>query len=179
VCDGKRFKKAILDVRHKGRNVDDILDLTVDQATEFFHDQRRILRALEPLRDVGLGYLRLGQNTSTLSGGEAQRLKLAGHLAERGTRRHLMMLFDEPTTGLHPADLDVLMRVFRKLLARGTSLVIIEHNLDLIAQADWIIDLGPEGGDAGGRVVFAGPLGRFLDHPTSHTAGFLRKHLSH
>ena len=179
VCDGKRFKKAILDVRHKGRNVDDILDLTVDQATEFFHDQRRILRALEPLRDVGLGYLRLGQNTSTLSGGEAQRLKLAGHLAERGTRRHLMMLFDEPTTGLHPADLDVLMRVFRKLLARGTSLVIIEHNLDLIARADWIIDLGPEGGDAGGRVVFAGPLDRFFSHPTSHTAAFLRKHLSH
>ena len=179
VCDGKRFKKTILDVRYRGLNVDDILELTVDQATEFFHDQRRIIRALEPLRDVGLGYLRLGQNTSTLSGGEAQRLKLAGHLAERGTRRHLMMLFDEPTTGLHPADLDVLMRVFRKLLDRGTTLVIIEHNLDLISQADWIIDLGPEGGDAGGQIVFAGPFDRFLPHPTSHTARFLRQHLSH
>jgi len=179
VCDGKRFKKTILDVRYKGLNVDDILELTVDQATEFFHDQRRVIRALEPLRDVGLGYLRLGQNTSTLSGGEAQRLKLAGHLAERGTRRHVMMLFDEPTTGLHPADLDVLMRVFRQLLDRGTTLVIIEHNLDLISQADWIIDLGPEGGDAGGQIVYAGPFDRFLSHPTSHTADFLRNHLAH
>jgi excinuclease ABC subunit A len=178
VCDGKRFKKTILDIRYKGRNVDEILELTVDQATDFFHDQRKIVRTLEPLRDVGLGYLRLGQNTSTLSGGEAQRLKLAGHLAERGTRRHVMMLFDEPTTGLHPADLDVLMRVFRKLLDKGTSLIIIEHNLDLIAQADWVIDLGPEGGDAGGRVVFAGPFDRFVNHPTSYTARFLRKHLS-
>jgi len=178
VCDGKRFQKTTLDIRCKGLNIDDILDLTVDQAIEFFHDQRKIVRALEPLRDVGLGYLRLGQNTSTLSGGEAQRLKLAGHLAERGARRHLMMLFDEPTTGLHPADLDVLMGVFRKLLNRGTTLVIIEHNLDLIAQADWIIDLGPEGGDAGGEIVFAGPFERFLSHPTSHTAHFLRKHLS-
>ncbi|MCX8036720.1 MAG: excinuclease ABC subunit UvrA [Candidatus Sumerlaeia bacterium] len=177
VCDGKRFKKNILEIKYKGLNIVEILELTADRAADFFHDQRKIVRALQPLRDVGLGYLRLGQNTSTLSGGEAQRLKLAGHLAERGSRRHLMMLFDEPTTGLHPADLDVLMNVFRKLLNRGATLVIIEHNLDLIAQADWIIDLGPEGGDGGGQVVFAGPRARFLDHPTSHTAAFLRKHL--
>ncbi len=177
VCDGRRFKKNILEIKYKGLNVVEILELTADRATEFFHDQRKIVRALQPLRDVGLGYLRLGQNTSTLSGGEAQRLKLAGHLAERGTRRHLMMLFDEPTTGLHPADLDILMNVFRKLLDRGTTLVVIEHNLDLIAQADWIIDLGPEGGEAGGQIVFAGPRERLLDHPASHTAAFLRKHL--
>jgi len=178
VCDGKRFKKSILDIRYKGLNISEILDLTVDEATRFFHDHPRVVKALEPLRDVGLGYLRLGQSTSTLSGGEAQRLKLAAHLARRGTRRHLMMLFDEPTTGLHPADLEKLLRVFRKLLDRGATLVVIEHNLDLIAQADWIIDLGPEGGDAGGEVVYAGPFEEFLSHPTSHTARFLRGHLA-
>jgi excinuclease ABC subunit A len=177
VCDGKRFKQSMLDIRYKGLNITDILELTVEQATEFFHDRRKIVRALEPLRDVGLGYLRLGQNTATLSGGEAQRLKLASHLVQRGSRRHVMMLFDEPTTGLHPADLDTLMKVFRKLLNRGTTLVVIEHNLDMIAQAEWIIDLGPEGGDEGGEVVFAGRLEEFIEHPDSHTAKYLRGHV--
>jgi excinuclease ABC subunit A len=176
-CDGKRFKPSMLDIRYKGLNIDEVLDLTVERAMEFFHDRKKIVRALEPLRDVGLGYLRLGQNTSTLSGGEAQRLKLASYIAQRASRSHLMMLFDEPTTGLHPADIDVLMKVLHRLLDRGVTLVVIEHNLELIAQADWILDLGPEGGDAGGELVYAGPFADFLSHKTSHTARFLREHL--
>ncbi len=156
-CDGQRFQERILEVEYNGKNITAILDLTVDEAIGFFAGHATIVRGLQPLADVGLGYLRLGQATNTLSGGEAQRLKLASHLAEaEKSEGNMLLVFDEPTTGLHAADLDVLMRVFDRLLDRGFSLLIIEHNLELIRRADWIIDLGPEGGNGGGRIVTQG-----------------------
>lgn len=177
-CEGKRFKKHILDIRYRGKNIYDILNMTVTEAKEFFSDSPEVCNALEPLVEVGLGYLRLGQNTTTLSGGEAQRLKLAGFLTQALSSRHrkkLFLIFDEPTTGLHPADIDTLVRVLNLLVDRGYSILVIEHNLDLIAHADWIIDLGPEGGDEGGRVVAAGTPLDLLRHPDSYTAHYLQK----
>ncbi|MCD6385422.1 excinuclease ABC subunit UvrA, partial [Candidatus Sumerlaeota bacterium] len=171
-CEGKRFKKHILDIKYRGKNIYDILNLTVTEAMEFFHDSPEVCKALEPLVQVGLGYLRLGQNTTTLSGGEAQRLKLASFLSQALSSKHrkkIFLIFDEPTTGLHPADIDTLARVMNLLVDRGYSILVIEHNLDLIAYADWIIDLGPEGGDKGGRVVASGTLRDLLHHPTSYT----------
>ena len=164
-CNGRRFRDDVLEVRLQtddggGLSIADVLDLTVDEAADRFAGDARILRALQPLKDVGLGYVRLGQPVPTLSGGEAQRLKLASHLASgtgTGAKSHILFLFDEPTTGLHFADIATLLVAFRKLQAAGHSLVVIEHNLDVIVAADHVIDLGPEGGEAGGRVVFAGP----------------------
>ena len=177
-CGGKRFKKKVLDVHWNGKNVNDILDMTVDGAMVHFAEHAAITSRLQPLADVGLGYLRLGQNTTTLSGGEAQRLKLASYLAapKRG-ERHLF-IFDEPTTGLHMADVQVLLRTFHRLVHAGHSLLVIEHNLDFISQADWIIDLGPEGGEAGGRLVVAGPPEKVAAGEESHTGRFLRERLA-
>jgi excinuclease ABC subunit A len=162
-CGGSRFRKDVLDVAIPGagdgrrRNVAEVLELTVDEAYGFFADRPKVLRGLAPLREVGLGYLKLGQPVPTLSGGEAQRLKLASHLVDAKRRAaHTLFLFDEPTTGLHFADISRLLQAFRSLRDAGHSLVVIEHNLDVIAAADWIVDLGPEGGERGGRVVFAG-----------------------
>ncbi|MBK1727668.1 excinuclease ABC subunit A, partial [Halorhodospira neutriphila] len=159
-CDGRRFRAEVLEVRIEGADgrtaaIHDLLGMTADDAAAFFADQPEVLRRLEPLRAVGLGYLRLGQPVPTLSGGEAQRLKLAGHLAERrggGT----LLIFDEPTTGLHFSDIQVLLDAFQRLVEAGHSLLVIEHNLDLLANADWLLELGPEGGEAGGRLVAAG-----------------------
>ncbi|MBI1292180.1 excinuclease ABC subunit A [bacterium] len=174
-CEGRRFKDHILTVQWNGHTIESILSLTVDQAVEVFRDHQRVLNGLVPLQRVGLGYLRLGQSTATLSGGEAQRLKLAAHIAEAGTRaRRTMLLFDEPSTGLHPADLDVLMRVFRQLTDEGFSLVVIEHNLQLIRQADYVIDMGPEGGERGGMVVCTGTPEEIAAHPLSITGRYLR-----
>jgi len=175
-CNGQRFRRPVLEVRHQGRSIAEMLGLTVNEAAAAFAEHPDIRRALEPLRAVGLGYLKLGQPVPTLSGGEAQRLKLAGHLAERGGRRrgHTLFLFDEPTTGLHFADIAVLLNAFDRLLRAGHSLVVIEHNLDLIEAADWIVDLGPEGGDGGGQVVCQGTPEAVCAHPTSHTAQALR-----
>ena len=173
MCGGKRFQPRVLEVPYKGRNIDDILAMTVDDACGFFGDQSTVVRRLAPLREVGLGYLTLGQSTSTLSGGEAQRLKLASHLATGSDLSRTMMIFDEPTTGLHLADLAVLAGVFRSLVARGCSLVVIEHNLEIIREADWIIDLGPEGGDGGGCLVAEGPPERVARTRDSHTGRFL------
>lgn len=176
-CGGKRFEARVLQAHYRGRNVDDILSMTVDDATEFFAEEPTIIRRLAPLRDVGLGYLTLGQNTATLSGGEAQRLKLASHLATGGpvSARRTMMIFDEPTTGLSLSDLNVLSRVFRRLVEEGYSLVIIEHNLEIIRQADWILDLGPEGGDGGGELIAQGPPEAIAAEPRSHTGRFLKE----
>ncbi len=175
ICDGRRFQKHVLGVRWRGRNIAEILDMTVDDAVEFFAEYPAITRRLQPLRDVGLGYLRLGQSTATLSGGEAQRLKLAAYLGVESSGLRTMMIFDEPTTGLHLADLDVLLQVFRRLVSRGYSLVVIEHNLELICWADWIIDLGPEGGANGGFVVATGTPGQVAQVEASHTGKFLRE----
>jgi excinuclease ABC subunit A len=174
VCEGARFQPHILDVDWQGRNITDILNLTVEEALVIFSSERIILRGLQPLSDVGLGYLRLGQATSTLSGGEAQRLKLASHLAEADAHAgRVLLIFDEPTTGLHAADIEVLLRVFDQAIARGFSLLVIEHNLELIRRADWVIDLGPEGGDQGGRLLAEGPPEAIAANPSSLTGKFL------
>ncbi|EYC50193.1 excinuclease ABC subunit A [Hylemonella gracilis str. Niagara R] len=188
-CDGKRFRPEILEVtiERAGRafNVADVLELTVHEATQLFAQDREVLRALQPIADVGLEYLRLGQPVPTLSGGEAQRLKLAGFLAEAaraaGSRQFIakkgtLFLFDEPTTGLHFDDIAKLMRALRKLLDAGHSLLVIEHNLDVMRASDWLIDLGPEGGEAGGQVVAVGTPEELRQHPTSHTARALREY---
>jgi excinuclease ABC subunit A len=187
-CDGKRYRPEVLEVRVErgGRyfNVADVLDLTVSEAAEVFGNDREVIRALQPIVDVGLEYVKLGQPVPTLSGGEAQRLKLAGFLAEAAksasksrqplARRGTLFLFDEPTTGLHFDDIAKLMRSLRKLLDAGHSLVVIEHNLDVIRAADWLVDLGPEGGVAGGLVVAEGPPEEVRNHASSHTAKALR-----
>jgi excinuclease ABC subunit A len=165
----------VLDVRWNGRNIDDILDMTVDEAVAHFAEHAAIVHRLQPLVDVGLGYLRLGQNTASLSGGEAQRLKLASYLAAPRKGETHLFIFDEPTTGLHMADVQVLLKTFHRLVHAGHSLLVIEHNLDFISQADWVIDLGPEGGAAGGQVVVAGPTEKVAACARSHTGRFLRE----
>ncbi|NUP90203.1 MAG: excinuclease ABC subunit UvrA [Candidatus Sumerlaeia bacterium] len=173
-CAGRRFKPHVLEIEHRGKSIDAILAMTIDEARAFFAAHPRIVRALQPLVDAGLGYLRLGQSTATLSGGEAQRLKLAAHLAPgRETKRHLFLL-DEPTTGLHLADVDVLLATLDRLVRAGHSVIVIEHNLELIRSADWIIDLGPEGGDDGGRLLAQGPPSAIAACAVSHTGAFLR-----
>jgi excinuclease ABC subunit A len=166
-----------LGVRFKGRNVAEVLELTVDEAIGFFAAERRLLCRLRLLAEVGLGYLRLGQPTSTLSGGEAQRLKLASFLDRPGSEKPRLFLFDEPTTGLHLADIDLLYRTLRRLVQRGDGVVVVEHSLDLIARADWVVDLGPGGGAHGGELLYCGPLGSFLDRGASPTARELRAFL--
>ena len=177
VCEGKRFRSEILKVQYRDKNISDVLEMTVDEAIAFFHDHGRIVSKLQILTDVGLGYLTLGQPTSTLSGGESQRLKLAQHIGE-GTKGKNLFIFDEPTTGLHMADVEILLATFRKLLSRGHSLIVIEHNLDLIRHADHVIDLGPEGGEEGGRIVVEGDLETVMTSEQSYTGQFLRKRLN-
>src|SRR6186713_1300739 len=185
-CDGKRYRSETLEIRREGadgsrRNIADVLDMTVTQALEFFKDVSGVAIRLQPLVDVGLEYVKLGQPVPTLSGGEAQRLKLAGHLAEAAADdtpsiRGKLFLFDEPTTGLHFEDVAKLLRAFRKLLKIGHSLLVIEHNLDVIRSSDWLIDLGPEGGDAGGQIVAAGTPAQVEANPASHTGRALREY---
>ncbi|MFW6159506.1 MAG: excinuclease ABC subunit UvrA [Acidobacteriota bacterium] len=176
-CKGKRYKKEILEVKYKGKNIDDILQMSVTEVSDFFAGHSKLLKKLKPLIDVGLGYLRLGQPTTTLSGGELQRIKLAYNLAHH-RENHLLYLFDEPTIGLHLDDVSTLIRCFQKLVEKGHSVVVIEHNLDLIKCADYIIDLGPEGGDRGGEIVAQGTPEEVAVFPSSITARFLRKYLS-
>jgi excinuclease ABC subunit A len=176
-CQGKRFKKEVLAVEWRGKNVDDILRLTVQEAAALFIDEKRIYRAVAGLLSVGLGYLRLGQSTATLSGGEAQRLKLAAYLAEKSPQPHLL-LFDEPTTGLHLQDIAVLHGTFRQLVEAGHTVLVVEHSLDLIAKADYIVDLGPGGGSEGGELLFAGPIREFLERGEGPTARELRAALN-
>ncbi|MBN2581468.1 MAG: excinuclease ABC subunit UvrA [Planctomycetes bacterium] len=176
-CNGRKFQRKVLDIRYHDKNINDILDMTVTEALQFFATDERIATRLQPLVDVGLGYLRLGQNTATLSGGEAQRLKLASFLAAQKKDKKCLLLFDEPTTGLHIADVRVLLQVFQRLVNAGHTVLVIEHNMDLITQSDWIIDLGPEGGDEGGRIVAAGPVREVARCKASHTARFLRERI--
>ena len=177
VCKGRRYNRETLEVRYKGRSIADVLDLTVSDALDFFSAQGRIAERLELLNDVGLGYLHLGQSATTLSGGEAQRVKLATELAKRDTGRTLYIL-DEPTTGLHFEDVRLLLEVLHRLVQKGNSVIVIEHNLDVLKTADWIIDLGPEGGVKGGRVVAEGTPEQVAAEPASHTGEFLRRVLA-
>ena len=178
-CKGERFKKDVLEVRFEGKNISDILDMTINQAIEFFseHGQRKIIQRLKPLQDVGLGYIKLGQPSSTLSGGENQRVKLAYYLAQEKAEPTLF-IFDEPTTGLHFHDIHRLLQAFNALVERGHTLVIIEHNLEVIKMADHIIDLGPEGGENGGSLVFAGTPEALVKNGKGYTARYLHEKLS-
>jgi excinuclease ABC subunit A len=173
VCRGKRFKAETLQAVYKGKNIVDVLEMTVEEAFGFFTRETKILNKLKGLRDVGLSYLRLGQPATTLSGGEAQRVKLAAQLVAP-TNAHTLFILDEPTTGLHFDDIATLLKTFNALIDAGHSLIVIEHNLDVIRSADWIIDLGPEGGDAGGRVVCTGTPETIAKCGPSHTGRFLR-----
>jgi len=173
VCKGKRYNRETLEVRFRGMNISDVLEMTVEDATSFFENQPRIHQKLQTLMDVGLGYIHLGQSATTLSGGEAQRVKLATELSKRDTGRTFYIL-DEPTTGLHFEDVRLLLEVLHRLVDRGNTVLVIEHNLDVIKTADWIIDLGPEGGDRGGSVVAAGTPEQVAEASTSYTGQYLK-----
>lgn len=177
-CHGKRFKKDILDVKFEGKNIYDILEMTVNQAVEFFeeHGENRIAQSLKPLQDVGLGYIKLGQSSSTLSGGENQRVKLAYYLGI-GKSKPTLFIFDEPTTGLHFHDTKKLIAAFNSLIAKGHSIIVIEHNMEIIKSADYIIDLGPEGGRGGGKILVQGTPEQVCNCKESYTAKFLRDKL--
>ncbi|MBS1238157.1 MAG: uvrA, partial [Deltaproteobacteria bacterium] len=176
-CGGKRFTKEVLEVRYRDKNMDDILSMTVTEAIAFFREQRSMGEALQPLVDVGLGYMRLGQPINTLSGGEAQRLKLCSFLKTRWVKPRLF-IFDEPTTGLHFEDIQKLLSVLQRLVDQGHTVLVIEHNMDVVKTADWVIDLGPEGGEQGGALLVAGPPEKVAAHKRSHTASFLKNYLS-
>jgi len=173
VCHGQRYNRETLAVQWKGRNIAQILDMTVAEAQVFFRDQPPIARKLQTLLDVGLGYVRLGQSATTLSGGEAQRVKLALELSRHASGRTLYIL-DEPTTGLHFADIALLLQVLARLRDAGNTVVVIEHNLDVIKTADWVIDLGPEGGAGGGRILATGTPEAIAAQEGSHTGRYLR-----
>jgi excinuclease ABC subunit A len=173
-CGGKRFNRDTLDIRYKGKHITEVLDLTVDDGTEFFVNVPALHQKLQTLQEVGLGYICLGQAATTLSGGEAQRVKLSRELSRRSTGRTLYIL-DEPTTGLHFADIQRLLEVLTRLVDGGNTVLVIEHNLDVIKTADYIIDLGPDGGDAGGRIVAMGPPERVAQVEESYTGHFLRE----
>ncbi len=175
VCKGRRFKDEVLEVEYKGKNIYDVLELSVDEAIEFFEEERDIVGKLQPLQDVGLGYIKLGQSSSTLSGGEAQRVKLAFYLSKENTSDRYLFIFDEPTTGLHFHDIHKLLHALDALIERGHTVIIVEHNMEVIQCADWIIDLGPEGGKHGGQLVYEGPLEGILEVKASHTGRFLKQ----
>ena len=180
-CHGQRFKRDVLDILYRGKNINDILNMTIDDAIDFFSQsdgatEKKIVKRLMPLHDVGLGYVKLGQSSSTLSGGENQRVKLAYYLAMEKPQP-TMFIFDEPTTGLHFHDISTLMKAFDRLIAMGHTVVIIEHNMDVIKCADHVIDIGPEGGDKGGEVVAIGTPEQVAANPASYTGQHLRSKL--
>ncbi|MFN0291288.1 excinuclease ABC subunit UvrA [Pedobacter helvus] len=177
-CGGKRFKQQVLDVTYQDKNVSDILDMTIDQAVEFFVKEPKIMAKLQPLVDVGLGYVHLGQSSNTLSGGEAQRIKLASFLIKGNNAQKAVFIFDEPTTGLHFHDIKKLLKALNTLIEQGSTVIVIEHNMDMIKCADWVIDIGPEGGDKGGNVVFEGKPEDLLKVENSYTGQFLKQHLA-
>jgi len=179
-CDGKRFKKEILEIKFSENNIADILAMSVNQAIDFFikNDKKIIANKIQPLKDVGLGYIKLGQSSNTLSGGEAQRTKIASFLSKGNTQNKMLFIFDEPTTGLHFNDINKLLKSFYSLIERGHSIICIEHNLDVIKCADWIIDLGPEGGNKGGEVLFSGTPEDIIKEKTSYTGKFLKPKLT-
>lgn len=177
VCHGARYNRDTLEVHYKGKNIAQVLDMTVTEALEFFQNRPRIADKLQVLQDVGLGYIRLGQAATTLSGGEAQRIRLAAELSKRGTGR-TMYILDEPTTGLHTADVHKLLNVLQRLVDAGNTVVVIEHNLDVIKTADYLIDLGPEGGDRGGTVVGTGTPEQLAKVKASYTGQYLKRLLA-
>ena len=177
VCEGKRFNRQTLEIRYRDRSIADVLDLRVEEAAEFFENFPAIARLIGSLQEVGLGYMTLGQSSTTLSGGEAQRIKLAAELSRLNTGKTLYIL-DEPTTGLHFDDVRKLLAVLGRLVDLGNTVLVIEHNLDVIKTADWIIDLGPEGGEAGGQVVAVGTPEEVAALDGNHTGRFLRAALS-
>jgi excinuclease ABC subunit A len=176
ICEGKRYNEQTLEVRYKGKNISDMLNMTVEEALEFFQALPAIKKKLATLNDVGLGYITLGQSAITLSGGEAQRIKLAKELSKRSTGKTLFVL-DEPTTGLHFADIELLLTVLERLKNQGNTVVVIEHNLDVIKTADWIIDLGPEGGSGGGKIIATGTPEEVAKVSNSFTGQYLEKML--
>jgi excinuclease ABC subunit A len=182
-CKGMRYKRDILDVKFHGRNIYDVLEMTIDEAIEFFGECKdksckKIADKLKPLADVGLGYVRLGQSSSTLSGGESQRVKLAYYLSQEKSSEKMLFVFDEPTTGLHFHDIGKLMKSLNALVDHGHSVILIEHNVEVIKCADWVIDLGPEGGENGGHVVFEGTPEQLAACESSHTGRYLRAKVS-
>lgn len=176
-CNGKRFKQQVLDVTYQDKNVSDVLDMTIDEAVIFFAKEAKIMAKLQPLVDVGLGYVHLGQSSNTLSGGEAQRIKLASFLIKGNNAQKAVFIFDEPTTGLHFHDIKKLLKALNTLIEQGSTVIVIEHNMDMIKSADWVIDIGPEGGDKGGNVVFEGKPEDLVNVENSYTGQFLKTHL--
>ena len=177
VCKGRRYNRETMEVKYKGKSIADILEMTIEEATEFFRPIPKIFRKLVTLEEVGLGYIRMGQPATTLSGGEAQRIKLAAELSKRATGNTLYIL-DEPTTGLHFEDVRRLLAVLHRLVETGNTVLVIEHNLDVIKTADWVIDMGPEGGNAGGQVIAEGPPEAIAAVPASHTGRYLAELLA-
>jgi excinuclease ABC subunit A len=177
-CGGRRFKQHVLDITYQDKNVADILDLTIEEAVQFFKNEPKILNKLQPLVDVGLGYVHLGQSSNTLSGGEAQRIKLASFLIKGNNANKTMFIFDEPTTGLHFHDIKKLLIALNTLIEQGNTILVIEHNMDMIKSADWVIDIGPEGGDTGGNIVFEGTPEDLVNVKKSYTAKYLKAHLT-
>ena len=176
VCNGKRYNRETLEIRYKGKSIADVLDMTINEAVEFFENYPKIARKLQAVKDVGLGYITLGQSSTTLSGGEAQRIKLATELAKADTGNTLYIL-DEPTTGLHFEDIRVLLEVLQKLVDKGNTILVIEHNMDVIKVADWIIDIGPDGGKKGGEIVFAGTPEKLAEEKDNFTGQYLKEEL--
>ncbi len=172
-CKGKRFKEEVLDVTYNEKNIFDVLEMSVDEAIIFFKEKKKVADKLQPLSNVGLGYIKLGQSSDTLSGGEAQRVKLASFLAKNNSSEHILFIFDEPTTGLHFHDINKLLHSFYALIERGHSIIVIEHNTDVIRNAGWIIDIGKEGGDKGGELLYSGFPDGLKDVKESHTAMYL------
>ena len=172
-CNGKRFNRETLEILYRGKTISDILNMSIDEAINFFNNHKLIMRKLETIQSVGLGYIKLGQQATTLSGGESQRVKLASELSKVNTGR-TMYILDEPTTGLHFEDINMLLNVLHGLVDKGNSVIVIEHNLDVIKSADWIIDLGPEGGDKGGEIIGYGTPEMLIKNKKSHTGKFLK-----
>ena len=173
-CKGRRFKKEVLEVEYKGKSIYDVLDLSITEALEFFKERKDILKKIKPLDDVGLGYVKLGQSSNTLSGGEAQRVKLASYLGKEQSTERIFFIFDEPTTGLHFHDINKLLDAMNALVEKGHTVLIVEHNMEIIKSADWIIDLGPDGGKGGGQLLFEGRPEDLIKVKKSHTAQYLK-----
>jgi excinuclease ABC subunit A len=182
-CGGMRFKSEILDVKYRGKSIYDVLEMSVDEALQFFAEDttnttcKRIVERIRPLQQVGLGYVKLGQSSSTLSGGESQRVKLASFLTKERSSESIMFIFDEPTTGLHFHDIGRLLGAFDALIERGHTVVVVEHNMDVIKCADWVVDLGPEAGKDGGQVVVCGTPEQVVACKESYTGQFLKLHM--
>ena len=174
-CKGRRFKQEVLDVQYKGKNIFDVLNMSIEEALDFFSENKDITERIQPLFDVGLGYVQLGQSSSTLSGGEAQRVKLASFLIRDNAGGHIFFIFDEPTTGLHFHDIRKLLNAINALVEKGHSVLVVEHNMEMIKSADWVVDLGPEGGKDGGRLVYEGIPEGLTKVEESYTGRYLKE----